>query len=84
MNALREARRKMQSSPDSEGSRTLSRLVIALESGEAFPLEELYALDFNEFELAINVMKEWRLDRHYAKKLKLFDVSTQVNCLGDS
>jgi hypothetical protein len=38
-------------------------------------LSDLYQLDYDDFGLALEVMVEWRLDRYYASKLRLLDVS---------
>ena len=35
---------------------------------------ELYSLPLDEFELAIRLMRDWRLDRYYAARIRLFDV----------
>jgi len=37
---------------------------------------QLYQLDDKRFELALEILDEWRLDRHYASKLRLLDTST--------
>eukprot|EP01041_Mallomonas_annulata_P040237 gene40237-biopygen31923 len=71
MNAIKEAREIITSNPNSEESLTLARLVLALESETDFPLSNLYALNLDSFGLAIEILKEWRLDRYYARKGKL-------------
>jgi hypothetical protein len=81
MNALKEARRIITSDPDGNESLVLARLVLALESGDEFPLSSLYTLSLGTFGLAIEVLKEWRLDRYYARKGKLLDVSYQAHVL---
>ena len=60
---------------------TLSRLVLALESEGDFAIADLYQLDGERFKLALEILDEWRLDRHYASKSKLFDVSMQLAVL---
>lgn len=35
-------------------------------------------MDYDTFNLALHILEEWRVDRYYAKKLKLFDVSLQA------
>ena len=52
--------------------------MLALESERSFELITLYSLDYKSFELAMDILKEWRLDRYYASKSKLFDLSLQV------
>lgn len=81
MNAIKKARRLITVDPQSPESLILAQLVLALESEQEFPLTELYALDLEVFDLAIEILKEWRLDRYYARKGKLLDVSYQVGVL---
>lgn len=79
MNAIKEARHIVKSEPESEAARTLARLVVALESEAEFPLASLYALDLKTFGLAMKILDEWRLDRYYAQKGMLLNVSQQLN-----
>ena len=78
MNAIKEARRLLETNPQLEAAKTLARLVRALESDETFDLESLYQLDYDHFNLAISVLKEWRLDRYYMSKAKLHDIAVQL------
>lgn len=78
MNEIKKARRLIQADPLGESAITLACLVRALESEEKFDLGTLYRLDYDTFNLAIEVMKEWRLDRYYSGKAKLHDLSVQV------
>lgn len=79
MNAIKRARRCIEQSPEDLSALVLSRLVLALETDHSFQLSELYDLDLEMFDLAIDILKEWRLDRYYAGKAKLFDLSVQVS-----
>ena len=79
MNAIKRARRFIEQSPSEPSALVLSRLVLALEESERdFKLSDLYELDMEMFDLAIDILKEWRLDRYYAGKAKLFDISLQM------
>jgi hypothetical protein len=78
MNAIKEARKFIEKNPSHSSARTLSRLVLALESEEDFPITDLYALDMDRFTLALEILREWRLDRYYAGKARLFDISLQM------
>ena len=78
MQALKDTRKLVERDPHSETARILSSLVIALESDAVFPLSELYTLSYDEFGLAMQLLSEWRLDRYYAKKAILLDLSFQV------
>lgn len=78
MNAIKAARHRVYKDPDSPASRLLSRLALALANGTPIHIAELYDLDLQAFEIAMGMIGEWRLDRYYAGKLKLFDLSTQA------
>lgn len=52
---------------------TLANLVLALETRQSYPLHRLYDLDYKRFELAMEILAEWRLDGCYASKIKLID-----------
>lgn len=78
MNAIKTARKLIASDPSSDKSRALARLVLALELESAFDITSLYTLDLKTFEIAIEILKEWRIDRYYAGKGKLLDLSFQV------
>jgi hypothetical protein len=78
MNAIKKARKLIESAPHSEAATTLSQLVRALESDQNFAIAELYQLNYADFNLAIDILKDWRLDRYYMGKAKLHDLSVQV------
>lgn len=84
MRAIKEARKFIESHPGDPHARTLSRLVLALESEASFPITDLYLLDADKFKLAMDILDEWRLDRHYASKVRLFDISMQLAVLDAS
>lgn len=78
MNAIKTARQFIESEPEHADAVTLSELVLALESEATFPLQRLYDMDLQHFELALEVLRQWRLDRYYKGKTKLFAVSMQL------
>ena len=79
MNAIKVARRFIESNPNDESAKILAQLVLALETEHSFELVRLYELNYQSFQLAIDILKEWRLDRYYASKSKLFDISLQLS-----
>ena len=81
MNAIKSARRLITQDPTTPTAKTLSKLVLALESESDFDISSLYALDIESFQLAISILKGWRLERYYAGKAKLFDVAFQTRDL---
>jgi len=84
MLGIKKARKLIASEPNTLASKTLSNLVYSLESDEKFNLSELYKLDIKTFSLAMDILQEWRLDRYYAGKSKLFDLAYQHKVLQSS
>jgi hypothetical protein len=74
MNAIKEVRRYLLRNPGSASSKSLARLTAALAEEQSFPLGDLYALEQEAFDLAIELLRDWRLDRYYAARIKLFDL----------
>ena len=79
MRALKKARKLIENKSGKPAADILSRLVLALESDAPFQLSDLYSLDYDDFNLAMEVMAEWRLDRYYTSKAVLLDLSLQLN-----
>jgi hypothetical protein len=63
----------MEARPHSNEAKVLALLAASLAGEKSFPLGDLYELDLEAFELAIELMRDWRLDRYYAARLRLFD-----------
>lgn len=78
MHAIKEARKFIERDPANESAQILSRLVLALEAEADFPISDIYRLDFDRFTLALKILEDWRLDRYYAGKARLFDISLQT------
>jgi hypothetical protein len=55
----------------------MADLVLALETEANYPLADIYKLNYKDFELAIEIIKDWRIDRYYAGKGKLIDIAVQ-------
>ncbi len=81
MLAIKKARKLIEANPDDRNAKIIAGLVLALESDSTISVTQLYALDNKRFDLALEILDEWRLDRHYASKLRLLDASTVVQNL---
>ena len=81
MLAIKKARKLIEANPSDAASKTLADLVLALESETPFQLANIYELDYKRFEIALEILAEWRMDRYYAKKLRLVDVSTMAKSI---
>lgn len=79
MLAIKKARKLIETDPATDTSKTLAALVVALETDECFPINDMYMLSDKPFQLALDILAEWRLDRHYAHKLRLIDASTELH-----
>jgi len=75
MNAIKKVRKYLIANPKSESSLILGDLVAALGEEKPYQLADLYKLDYETFGLAIALLEDWRLDRYYASRLKLFDTA---------
>lgn len=73
MNAIKQIRKYLENNPHTEAAQILGRLAAALAEEAEFPLADLYKLDYDTFNLAIELLKDWRLDRYYAARIRLFD-----------
>ena len=78
MQALKKARKLIETKPQKATAQVFSKLILALESESLFNLAALYQLDFDDFSLAMDIMKDWRLDRYYTTKAVLLDLSMQL------
>ena len=78
MNSIKKARKLIEAKPGSDAAKTLASLVRALESNEKFDLSQMYKLDYDSFEICIEVLKDWRLERYYLGKIRLHDLSVQM------
>jgi hypothetical protein len=73
MFAIRKLEEYMRSSATPAASRELSRLLEALKEEREFPLSSLYEIDYEAFELAVEVLRDWRIDRYYANDTRILD-----------
>lgn len=71
MIAIKKAQKIIQREIDSVAASIFSELVLSLEKNTNFNLHRLYELDYKNFEIAVEIIKEWRLDRYYASKVKI-------------
>jgi hypothetical protein len=81
MRSFKKIKKIIEANPSSSVAQTFSKLILSLETEQAFPMQTLYALNANDFDLAIEVLKDWRLDRFYIGKAKVFDASFHASNL---
>jgi hypothetical protein len=81
MRAIKQVKKLIEKKPDSKSGQTFSKLILSLESDVEFLVKDLYQLDPEEFDLAMDVLKDWRIDRFYLGKAKAFDSATHAQAL---
>jgi hypothetical protein len=79
MDAIKKARKFIEANPHLDSARTLASLVRSLESEDKFEFSELYKLGYDQFNLGIDVLKEWRLDRYYMGRTKHHERSVKFD-----
>lgn len=84
MNAIKAIRKHLERHPERPSSKALARLVTALAAEKSYSLAELYAMDYEAFEMALELLKDWRVDRYYAARLKLFDFALSTVLTGEA
>jgi hypothetical protein len=71
MNILKQLEQRLISKPKDPDNAFFKNLVHALCQKEKLDLATLYELSYEDFELAIAIMKHWRLDRYTKTKDRL-------------
>jgi hypothetical protein len=74
MNAAKKIRRLMDAGDSPEQVQVLKELAVALQMKESFNIDRLYQIDQRYFDVAMDLLKEWRFDHHIASRSKLIDM----------
>lgn len=81
MNAIKKAAKYIYKNSDAPGARVLTNLARAIETNEPYALAPLFDLNQEEFQLALGMIKDWRVDRHYLSKLRMLELG-EMETLG--
>ncbi|RXZ44179.1 hypothetical protein [Crenobacter cavernae] len=73
MNAAKQIRRLIESGENPEQVEVLKELAGSLELGRTFDLKALYEIDMRYFDLALEMLRDWRFDHHIASRSKLLE-----------
>ncbi|WP_159877470.1 MULTISPECIES: hypothetical protein [Aquitalea] len=74
MNAAKKIRLLIDSGESPEQVQVLKEMAIALQMKDNFSIDRLYQIDQRYFDLAMDLLKEWRFDHHIASRSKLIDM----------
>lgn len=67
-NAVKTIAKYIKRNEDKEAAAVLRELCQALESGGSFELARMYELNNKAFRLALELLEEWRFDRHVIER----------------
>jgi len=62
MDILHRVNKKIHADTDAPTASTLRALIKSLDAGEQFDINQLYQLNYSDFSMAMELMKQWRLD----------------------
>lgn len=72
-NAIKNIAKYIRNNPESEEAVILTEFCKALETETLFDLHRLFGMKTKAFELALDMMADWRFDRHVAgRRLQKF------------
>lgn len=81
MRAIKKAEKIIEKDITKPFAKLLAQLIVSLESDDLFQVKQLYDLSPVEFDLVIDILKEWRIDRHYMGKSKTFAAAYYASAL---
>ena len=84
MRAIKKIKHTIEQNPQDQASQIFSNLIKSLAEEVDFSIKNLYLLKTSDFQLAMEILQEWRLDRYYMGKAKVFDAALQALVLGKS
>lgn len=64
MKSLSSMRRLINENPSSSHSQFFKELLGSLERGDPISIGKMYDLNYKEFQLALEILKDWRLHRY--------------------
>lgn len=78
MNAAKKIRKLIEGGEDIEQIAVLRDLASALEFGREFQLTRLYDIDHRYFELAVELIGDWRFDQHINSRSRLTTLLSEL------
>jgi hypothetical protein len=72
MQAIKKAKKIIARDISTPLAKVLASLIVSLESDEVFDLKQIFDLPNEDFELVIDILEEWKIDRFYMGKAKTF------------
>lgn len=73
MNAAKRIKKLMDAGADPQQLETLKQLVLALQLKQPYELHRLYDIDYPFFQIAMQLLEDWRLGHHIDARSKLVE-----------
>lgn len=73
MNAAKRIKKLMDAGADPHQLETLKHLVLALQLKQPYELHRLYDIDYPFFQIAMQLLEDWRLGHHIDARSKLME-----------
>lgn len=83
MDALDVAIKKIHAQPGDTTSTTFAELIRSLDSGDPFDLSKLYRLNYSDFSVAMDILRQWRLDSYRYERGALAKAASDPNLTVD-
>ena len=76
MRAIQKIETFVESSPESVDAQALVRLILSLQAEAELSSSDLYKLNAEHFDLAMELLRDWRIDRFYRGRAKAFNLDS--------
>jgi len=76
MLAIQKIETFVESSPESVDAQALVRLILSLQAEAELSSSDLYKLNTEHFDLAMELLRDWRIDRFYRGRAKAFNLDS--------
>jgi hypothetical protein len=76
MRAIQKIETFVESSPESVDAQALVRLILSLQAEAELSSSDLYKLNTEHFDLAMELLRDWRIDRFYRGRAKAFNLDS--------
>ena len=82
MRAIQKIQTFIECSPESVDAQALAQLILSLQAEADLSLSDLYKLNTENFDLAMELLRDWRIDRFYKGRAKAFnrDSTPPLDC----
>jgi len=74
MRAIQKIQKFIELSPESVDAQALAHLILSLQEEADLSSSDLYKLNAEHFDLAMELLRDWRIDRFYKGRARAFNL----------